>query len=536
MSTTAIDDQDELRVISYGGGVQSTALLAMAAAGTIAFRRFLFANVGDDSEHPATLDYLHRWAVPFAAAHHLELIELRRVRRDGRLETLYGRLTDPDTRFIPIPARGSSGAPGRRLCCVICTISTSLITVLITLIKEFGVDLRVQLMEGRADVPRVGSVVDSGRRHPPVVVLDSEGVELEPVTSFLRDLAVGDCSPLTCRSYDFGLLRWFRLLWLLCVGWEKATEAEVAVLAGWLRSAPNPQRRHRSAVSAGPGSVNLRTGKASLRAGYAPRTINHALSVVSGFYEYHAHHGRGPVVNPVPVAAQRRRALAHRSPLEPQRVVGRARLRQRVTDQPPRSVPDAMWDELFEALTCDRDRALMEFFVSSGARTAELLGITLDDIDWAGQRIWVVSKGTRLRQPVPASPRAFLYLARYFDLEGTPDHGQAVWRTRRGSRRPLTYSALRRIMQRVNTRLGTNWTLHDLRHTAATRMANGGTLTLAEVQAILRHADIRVTGRYLVTRVEELFDKLAEHYARPRPEVTYTPGYESADIEAVFGA
>jgi hypothetical protein len=116
MSTTTIHDQDQLRVISYGGGVQSTALLAMAAAGTIAFRRFLFANVGDDSEHPATLDYLHRWAVPFAAAHHLELTELRRVRRDGSTETLYGRLTDPDTRFIPIPARGASGAPGRRLC------------------------------------------------------------------------------------------------------------------------------------------------------------------------------------------------------------------------------------------------------------------------------------------------------------------------------------------------------------------------------------------------------------------------------------
>ena len=67
-------------------------------------------------------------------------------------------------------------------------------------------------------------------------------------------------------------------------------------------------------------------------------------------------------------------------------------------------------------------------------------------------------------------------------------------------------------------------------------MANGGTLTLAEVQAILRHADIRITGRYLVTRVEELFDKLAEHYSRPRPQTTYSPGYDPADIQAVFGA
>jgi integrase len=29
---------------------------------------------------------------------------------------------------------------------------------------------------------------------------------------------------------------------------------------------------------------------------------------------------------------------------------------------------------------------------------------------------------------------------------------------------------MRRVLQRANGKLGTNWTLHDLRHTAATRM------------------------------------------------------------------
>ena len=178
----------------------------------------------------------------------------------------------------------------------------------------------------------------------------------------------------------------------------------------------------------------------------------------------------------------------------------------------------------------------MEFFVSSGARVAELLGVTLEDIDWSGQRIWVISKGTRLRQMIPASPQAFLYLAAYLDEQGIPASGEPVWRTRHGQVRPLGYYALRRILQRANQRLGTNWTAHDLRHTAATRMANGGLLTLAEVQAILRHADIRVTGRYLVARVEELFDKLAEHYGRPRPQTTHSPGYDPADVQAVFGA
>jgi len=66
--------------------------------------------------------------------------------------------------------------------------------------------------------------------------------------------------------------------------------------------------------------------------------------------------------------------LAHRSPLEPVPVVRRARLRQRVPQQAPRSIPDALWDELLAAMGCDRDRALLEFYVSSGARASELLG------------------------------------------------------------------------------------------------------------------------------------------------------------------
>lgn len=73
-------------------------------------------------------------------------------------------------------------------------------------IKEKPVDLRRQLMEGRASVPRVGSVIKVERIHPPFVVLDPAGVEIVDVTEYLRDLALGDGSPLTGRSYAFGLL------------------------------------------------------------------------------------------------------------------------------------------------------------------------------------------------------------------------------------------------------------------------------------------------------------------------------------------
>jgi hypothetical protein len=107
---------EPLRVISYGGGVQSTALLVLAAQRQINFPTFLFANVGDDSEHPATLAYVRQVATAYAQQHGIEIHEIRRRRRDGSVETLWERLHRPQSRSIPIPIRMGNGAPGRRSC------------------------------------------------------------------------------------------------------------------------------------------------------------------------------------------------------------------------------------------------------------------------------------------------------------------------------------------------------------------------------------------------------------------------------------
>ncbi|SFW12726.1 phosphoadenosine phosphosulfate reductase [Amycolatopsis australiensis] len=105
-----------LSVISYGGGVQSTAMLVLAAQGHILIDAALFANVGDDSEHPATLRYVRDVAEPWATKHGLALHVLDRVKRDGTTETLWQRLTRPGSRSLPIPVRMSNGAPGTRSC------------------------------------------------------------------------------------------------------------------------------------------------------------------------------------------------------------------------------------------------------------------------------------------------------------------------------------------------------------------------------------------------------------------------------------
>lgn len=106
-----------MRVFSYGGGVQSTAALVLAAERKIDFPTFLFANTGDDSEHPKTLAYVREVAMPYAEQHGIALHELRKEYRDGRDETLWQKMTKEGSKSTGIPVRlEGSGAPANRSC------------------------------------------------------------------------------------------------------------------------------------------------------------------------------------------------------------------------------------------------------------------------------------------------------------------------------------------------------------------------------------------------------------------------------------
>lgn len=106
-----------IRAISFGGGVQSTALLVLQAQGHINFPLFIFANVGEQSENPETLDYLRNVALPFAKDNGIELIERSWITRKGEVRDLYVDLLRQE-RSVHIPVRLQSGAFGNRLCTV----------------------------------------------------------------------------------------------------------------------------------------------------------------------------------------------------------------------------------------------------------------------------------------------------------------------------------------------------------------------------------------------------------------------------------
>ena len=104
-----------MKVISYGGGVQSTALIVLAAKGEIDYKLALIANVGDDSESPATLVYVRTRVIPWAKERGIEIVELHKYRKDGERETLLERI-ERSGKSVPIPMRLTNGMPGNRQC------------------------------------------------------------------------------------------------------------------------------------------------------------------------------------------------------------------------------------------------------------------------------------------------------------------------------------------------------------------------------------------------------------------------------------
>ena len=87
--------------------------------------------------------------------------------------------------------------------------------------------------------------------------------------------------------------------------------------------------------------------------------------------------------------------------------------RPRVPARVPRSIPDEEFNEIFARLPSHRDRALVAFYVSSGARASELLSARRNGVDPGRQVITVVRKGTRELQQLPASADAFVWLRLY---------------------------------------------------------------------------------------------------------------------------
>ncbi len=346
------------------------------------------------------------------------------------------------------------------------------------------------------------------------------------------------------------LLRWFRFCWAIGVPWDQVTRAEARDFSRWIQLAAKPvlprrQGRGEPEVSRParlpPGTPNPVTGKPAPARTYATATVLHCETVLRGFYEYHLQAGTGPIVNPFPLA-RAGRAHAHHNPMDPFAAERAGLFRPRPQRRFPRHIPDEKFNELFAVLGSDRDRALVAFWISTGARASELLGVLGSCIDTGQQLITVVRKGSRALQQIPASPDAFVWLRLYQQqMHGLVPAGpdDPVWWTLRPPYRRLTYHAARAMFVRANAALGANWSLHDLRHSAAYRLARDPQTPITDVQWILGHVHLSTTQIYVRPTADDVVQSALAHHRRqagPKPPAARpAPGYRAETLRILFG-
>lgn len=147
-----------------------------------------------------------------------------------------------------------------------------------------------------------------------------------------------------------------------------------------------------------------------------------------------------------------------------------------------------------------RDRAFLEMAYGTAMRRAELINLDLPDLELSEG--WVFLKDTKnnRQRKVPLTYWALFYTRRYLEearpLLASPLSSTALWLNRFGQRLALTgFNQILDRGYRVQDHLDFSFTLHQLRHSAATHMLTAGA-SLRAVQELLGHVEIASTSHY----------------------------------------
>jgi len=154
-----------------------------------------------------------------------------------------------------------------------------------------------------------------------------------------------------------------------------------------------------------------------------------------------------------------------------------------------------------------RDRAVLEFFYSTGVRVSELVGLNWADVDFRLEIVRVTGKGSKERI-VPIGEIALEALQDYareqrkrwnFSCKGET----AVFLNNRGKR--ITTRSVARIVGKHLKQAGIYVKMgpHGLRHSFATHLLNSGA-DLRSIQELLGHASLSTTQRYTHLNLAQL--------------------------------
>jgi integrase/recombinase XerC len=158
-----------------------------------------------------------------------------------------------------------------------------------------------------------------------------------------------------------------------------------------------------------------------------------------------------------------------------------------------------------------RDKSMLECMYSTGIRVSELVGLNMDDVDFAAAVIRVRGKGRKERL-APMGQTAVAAIQRYLALRGGVVKDALptgpLFVNKHGQR--LSTRSVRRKLDKylIEAGLDPDISPHTLRHSFATHMLNHGA-DLRSVQELLGHQSLSTTQIYThltTSRVKQVYD------------------------------
>lgn len=327
-----------------------------------------------------------------------------------------------------------------------------------------------------------------------------------PVEAYLAYLVAIERSPNTVRAYASSLKLWFEHLDRRGVAWDGVGVDELGRFVSWLRAPAE-------------GVIVIDAGVARR----AVATVNRHLAAVFGLYDFHARRG-------VQVAAElvvwRQGGRGSFKPFL-DRVGGRSRrgVRRPVRLRPTRRLPETLTVEQVAVVlaACGhlRDRLLIGLLAETGMRVGQALGLRHADVVSRERTVRIVPRddnanGARAKcrgeTAIPVSAGLVRLYSEYLFDEYRDIDSDYVFVNLFAAPvgRPLCYSAVAGLVERLRARTGIDFNLHMFRHTAASEMIRAG-VPIEVVSKILTHANVTTTSQtYVHLGVEDLRAELAK--------------------------
>ena len=147
-----------------------------------------------------------------------------------------------------------------------------------------------------------------------------------------------------------------------------------------------------------------------------------------------------------------------------------------------------------------RDHAIITLFLNCGMRLSELVGINISNIDFSESRMTVIGKGNKertiyLNKACMNALKDYLSIRPHDKVKN--DSRDALFLSERKER--ISNRTVQNIVKNELARAGldtTKYSVHKLRHTAATLMYQYGDVDIRALQELLGHESISTTEIY----------------------------------------